>query len=84
MSYGDTNTGTLFRSKNMKSDKSPSHTGKVNVEGKWYWLSAWVKEAGSNAKNPGEKFFSLALTEMEQQPSAQPAAQSGFEDDIPF
>lgn len=85
MAYDDTNTGTLFKNKNIKHDRSPGYTGRVNVEGTWYWLSAWVKTAGPNAKNPGEKFFSLSLTEMDDQPVSQTNNNSGgFDDDIPF
>jgi len=87
MAYDDNNSGTLFKNKNKKSDRSPGYTGKVNIEGTWYWISAWVKEAGPNAKTPGEKFFSLAFSEMENQPTVSaPAdhASTGFEEDIPF
>lgn len=86
MAYNETNSGTLFRNQRMKNDRSPTHTGKLNVDGTWYWISAWVKEAGPNAKNPGSKFFSLSITEMEEQPKAQqPAGYDGdLDEDIPF
>lgn len=57
------NTGALFRNKDAKSDKSPSHSGTLNVEGTIFRLSAWVKETKS-----GEKYFSLAVSMAERQP----------------
>lgn len=82
MAYDDTNTGTLFKNKKMRSERSPGYTGRINVDGTWYWLSAWVKESGPNAKNPGEKFFSLSVQEMEDQPT--PRQPKDYEEDIPF
>lgn len=61
--FDNTNRGALFRVKNPTSDKSPSHTGTLNVEGTVFKLSAWVREAKS-----GEKFFSLAVTLADDQP----------------
>lgn len=79
--YDNTNRGTLGKNKNPKSDKSPPYRGKINIEGKDYWLSAWVKES------EGEKFFSLAATPKDDQPARQDPRGGGdaFEDsEIPF
>lgn len=71
------NTGVLFRNKNRMNDKQPTHTGRINVDGIEYRLSAWVKESSI-----GQKFFSLALTPSE---ATQPTAgQQPADDEIPF
>ena len=50
------NGGTLGKNKDKKKETHPDYSGKINVEGKAYYLSAWVK----TNKQTGEKFFSLA------------------------
>lgn len=61
MAYDNTNKGTLGRNKRKEKDSHPSHTGKINVDGKDYWLSAWVKDGQG-----GEKFFSLSVKPKEE------------------
>lgn len=61
MAYDNNNTGLLARNKRKEKEEHPSHTGSINVEGKEYWLSAWVKEGKEGSKLAGEKFFSLAI-----------------------
>ena len=56
--YDNTNTGVLFINKNRKEDKHPFLQGKINVEGKEYQLSGWIKDMKS-----GEKMYSLKLSE---------------------
>jgi hypothetical protein len=60
-------TGALFRvpEDKRKSESWPTHEGSVIVEGKKYFLSAWVKEAKS-----GQKYFSLALKPADEKPAA--------------
>lgn len=55
------NSGTLSRNDRKTSPNQPDHKGSVTVEGRDYWLSAWIKEG------PTGKFFSLALTPKDQQ-----------------
>lgn len=47
--------GNLSQNKYRKTDNQPSHKGKVNLEGKIYDLSGWVKQG-----NYGE-WFSLKI-----------------------
>ena len=56
--YDNTNSGALFTNKNRKEEKHPNYTGKLNVNGKEYQISGWIKET----KN-GEQFLSLKLSE---------------------
>lgn len=60
--YDDTNTGAIFRNTQRTKDTHPNARGRINVEGKWFWLAAWTKTAGS-----GDKFQSVALTAMTQE-----------------
>lgn len=57
--YDNTNRGALWRNTKKEKDTQPDHTGKLNVDGKDYWLSAWIKD-GQNGK-----YFSLSVKEME-------------------
>lgn len=61
MSYDNTNKGVLFKNDDKVNEKQPDYSGKIDIEGKTYWLSAWVREA----KSSGKKFFSLSVTDPE-------------------
>ena len=78
MSYDNTNSGALFRNESKNKPNQPDYNGRLNADGKEYWVAAWVKTAKS-----GKKFMSIALTEVEEQ---QPAAPSDFDvdEDMPF
>jgi len=77
MSYDNTNRGTLFKNEDKQKDTHADYNGSINIEGKEYWLNAWVKEAGENSKNPGKKFFSLSVKPKQaKQGQSQPAPSS--------
>jgi hypothetical protein len=80
MSYDNTNRGTMGRNKRREKDTHPEFTGKLNVEGRDYWLSGWVKE------KDGEKFFSLSVKPKEEKAPAPARQAAEFDDDsgIPF
>jgi hypothetical protein len=76
MQYDNTNRGTLGRNQNRKSDKHPEYKGKLNVEGKEYWLAGWIKEGEHG------KFFSLEVTEkVTEKETKKPAKKVEFQDD---
>jgi hypothetical protein len=75
------NSGTLGKNERREKDTHPTHTGKCVIEGKEFWVSAWVKEG------PSGKFFSLAFKPKEarqEQRQPAPVADDEFSDDIPF
>lgn len=79
--YDNRNKGALFRNDRKTQPNHPSHTGRINVEGVDYWLSAWVKES------PKGKFFSLSVTPVEGAANKGPDPRdAGFSptDDIDF
>ena len=82
MAFDNTNRGTL--SKNDRKEK-PTHAdyrGQITVDGKDYWLDAWLKDG------PKGKFISLSvkpkLVAGDSQLSVSPAAAPSFDADIPF
>lgn len=86
MAYDNTNSGTLFKNDKREKEEHPTHTGQINIDGKEYWLSAWVVEV-KKADSPrvGQKFFSLRVKPKEAgggTPST--PMNNDFDDDIPF
>lgn len=69
--YDNTNRGVLFKNDRKEQDNHPDYTGKIDVGGVEYWLSAWIKEGQRG------KFMSLSIKpreEQRQQPVGQRAA----------
>lgn len=76
------NSGTLSRNKDKKEPNHADHRGSCMIEGKEYWINAWVKEGKYG------KFFSLSFREKQprndgggQQSNQQ---QEDYSSDIPF
>lgn len=66
MAYDNTNSGMLAKNERQREGKKdPEYTGFVNVDGREYWLKAWVKEGKEGSKMEGKKFFSLSLDPKE-------------------
>jgi len=57
MEYDNTNRGTLFKNDKKEQETHADYNGTINIDGKDYWLNAWVKEG----KATGKKFFSLSV-----------------------
>jgi hypothetical protein len=74
------NSGTLGRNDRKDKPNHPDHRGQCIIDGKPYWISAWIKEG------PSGKFFSLSFTAKEQMSGDRPPTRTqDFEpSDIPF
>jgi hypothetical protein len=77
------NSGVLFSNDKREKESHPHYKGNITVEGKPYWLSAWVKEGKTG------KFMGLAVSPKEEANTSSPKKKpsSGFDDldsDLPF
>jgi len=61
MTYDNTNKGALFTNNDRKTEKHPNMTGKININGKDYKLSAW-----SNTSKKGDKYLSIKVSDLKQ------------------
>ncbi len=83
------NSGILGKNNRKEKDTHPTHSGQCMIDGKQYWISAWVKDG-----RDGSRFFSLAFKPKlardhagaSQNPPARTTEVSAddFSDDIPF
>jgi hypothetical protein len=75
------NSGVLFKSDKVENERSPQYKGNITVEGKDYWISAWVKEGQSR------KCIYLAESpkvEYKAKPSERSKATNFDDSDLPF
>lgn len=78
------NSGVLFKNNRKENDKHPDYKGEINIGGRLFWLSAWLK-SGSKGK-----FLSLAVQPKVPSPVSgrgqgyDPAHQGPLDDDIKF
>ena len=71
------NSGSLFKNERKETESQPTHTGSVMVDGKEYYISAWVKTGKNDTR-----FFSLAF-----KPKGEPTRGGGgsnLDDDVGF
>ena len=76
--FDNTNKGVLFIKHDRLSDRSPTMTGKININGEEFYLSGWT----NYKKSDGEKYLSLAVTPVNK--NNIPKNQMDGEIDIPF
>lgn len=84
--FDKTNTGAIFPNEQRDNPNSPTHRGSINVNGKEFWVSGWIKPT---KKDPSKRFMSLSIKPKEQQapkPSPAKGGATGFDDfeDAPF
>jgi len=80
--YDNTNKGILGRNDRKTQDNHPDFSGSINIEGREYWLSGWIKER----KDGSGKFFSLTAKPKDgvSAPAAPRPSPAELNDDIPF
>lgn len=52
------NSGAIFKNDKKTADNQPDYRGKINVDGKEWEISLWLRES-----NKGLKYFSAAIKE---------------------
>ena len=84
--FDNTNRGALFKAKEQPTENHPGYTGSINVDGREYYLSAWLKESDKVGK-----YFSLSVKAKDggkQQDAPVKGVTGGkfddFKGDIPF
>jgi hypothetical protein len=82
------NTGSLWKNDRKEQDTHADYQGSVMVDGKQYWLNAWV-----NTSSGGKKYFGLKLKLKDGVPDPDSGSQTddpmpggggNLEDEIPF
>lgn len=85
--YDNTNRGVLFKNLDKQEDSHADYQGSINVDGKEFWLNAWLKTS-----KKGNKFMSLGVRPKmareyrggSDNPPARTQESPAFDDDIPF
>lgn len=54
--YDNTNRGVLFKNEKKESDRHADYRGNINIDGKEFWLDAWIKKSKA-----GKNFMSLSV-----------------------
>lgn len=89
--YDNRNRGVLFKNDKQGNENWPDYRGNINVDGKEFWLDAWIKES----QKDGKKFMSLSVKpKLARDRGAPPTGgrndprpakeADGFNDKIPF
>ena len=76
MEYNNTNTVVIFKNNKREKETHPEYRGTVNVEGKEYEISLWVKEGKAG------KFFSGKIQEPYKK--TEQKSITSEENDLPF
>jgi len=79
--YDNTNRGSIWKNHKRETDKHPHLTGTLNVEGKEFWVSAWVKDKNANPKAPE---LTLSIREKDKQDNIVPFQPAVEDDDLPW
>jgi hypothetical protein len=77
------NYGSLSRNKKKEKETHPTHKGSCTIEGRKYWISAYVNES----RDSGEKYFKLYFEQKKprEESSVEPVSVPLSESpDIPF
>jgi len=78
MNYDNTNSGIITRNDKQGNESRPDYRGSINVEGREYWLSAWIKTGRDGTKLEGQKYMSLSVKPKDEIPAPAPATMSSY------
>lgn len=78
------NSGAIFKNDKKTAENQPDYRGKINVDGKEWEISLWIKES-----NKGLKYFNAAIKEPwvkpeEQLQTAKITSLEDEDDGLPF
>jgi hypothetical protein len=73
------NTGSLFKNAEKRGETDADYKGSVNVEGREFWLNAWV----NTSQKTGQKYLRLSL-KLKAATAAASAEKPPFDDEINF
>ena len=80
----DDGNGALFKNDRKEKPGHPDYRGDATINGKKFWVSAWIRTSEKN----GQKYMSLAFREAEEQKPKPAASRASFDqpidDAIPF
>jgi hypothetical protein len=76
------NSGALFKNDRKEKDTHADYQGSVMIEGKEYWINAWIKKGNES----GKTFMSLAFKPKEARaaPTSRPARNNDYDGGAPF
>jgi hypothetical protein len=72
------NSGAAWKVKDKRTEKHPSYTGTINVDGVLYFADVWVKET-----RLGDKFLSMSFKKRDKQEGAEQKPVDEL-DDVPL
>jgi len=61
------NSGLLAKNDKQGNESRPDYRGSINVDGREYWLSAWIKQGRDGTKLAGQKYMSLSVKPKDEQ-----------------
>lgn len=89
--YDNELKGVLFKNDKKEKDTHPDYKGSAEVEGKKYWLAAWINTSKDDVKYMSLKFEAQDEERESRKPEPAKAATTtrksnvdGLDDDIPF
>ena len=71
--------GFLFKNDNKKNENHPDYNGKIHINGKDYYLSAWINTAKSGSKYMSVTIGNEVTEKVEEKPQPKKS-----DDDLPF
>jgi hypothetical protein len=82
MTFDDTNTFSLNKNDKQGNERRPDYKGKVNIEGRIFWLSGWIRQGANGSFISGP--IELAEDKYQSQPAGVGAGSASADDDVPF